>query len=95
MPITTPMRKIEWDFSGLTALDVIAILHWQNETDIAEAFARMLTIAQGCTDTPLSILNVAETLHIFVEAAQTHLLQQALDKYERKQSIEEDEDETS
>lgn len=76
------MQPITWNFSGLTTQDVIEIIRWQNGTDIPTSLARLMWIAQGCTDTRLNPAEFADILPAFVEAVLEHQLKQAIAKYE-------------
>lgn len=77
------MQPIQWDFKSLTADDVIAIIRWQNGTDIPESLARLMFIAQGCTDTILDPRDFADILPRFVDAVLDHMIEQARERYER------------
>lgn len=73
---------ITWNFTALNADDVIAIIRWQNGTDIPESLARLMWIAQGCTDTPLDATEFANILPAFVDAVIEHMVEQARERYE-------------
>lgn len=77
------MQPIQWDFKSLTADDVIAIIRWQNGTDIPESLARLMFIAQGCTTTILDPRDFADILPTFVDAVLDHMVEQARTRYER------------
>jgi hypothetical protein len=77
------MQPITWHFEGLNADDVIAIIRWQNGTDIPESLARLMVIAQGCTETTLDPREFANILPAFVDAVLEHMVEQARARYER------------
>jgi hypothetical protein len=75
---------IKWNFSALTAKDFIDISTWHNSTDIPEALAQLMIIAQSCADKPLSLSDWGEVLKEFIEAVNAYQIAQAEAKYRRR-----------
>lgn len=74
---------IKWQLQRLTVKDYIEIIHWYNDTDIKGSIAKLLIIARGCTDEPLPLTSVLDTVKDFVDAVYDYQLEIAQNEYER------------
>lgn len=75
--------NIEWKLNRLTVKDYIDIVHWYNSNDIPGSLAKLMIIAQSCTDTPLSLAHYGETLKLFIDAITDYQFELAKNEFER------------